>query len=326
MSTKNPTDAQGWLDQYLDRVRRSKQRTTHVAYSHQLRTLFRWLGEPDDWATVTTTDLEGFLERPRRTPTGRPSEAGLNRDKRILTSLFRHLIEEEVITKNPMRRLILPEGEHSEPRTPLPDDIWLAIWGADTTTTGDRLWLGLGYYCGLRRQEMATITPGDVRARDAQFDPGTLTFFRKGGAKRAGIAYAAIIETLLTRGLARLAPDGDAWIDLLEWSARYRHNRPFLLEGSTGNTDADCRRLYDRFRTLQRRVGVDEGELLTLHSLRHSAATNLVDCGVPTDIVRRQLSHSSDEVTARYVTTAKELGRWLDRERRTTSHLKAVDD
>ena len=303
-----PDDPQGQLDAFLQRTADRKSPATHRAYSSLLNRLLGYV-EVDDWADVTADDLEAFLNRPRKTATGKPAESSLNRDGSIIRLFFDFLLRRQVISYDPSDDMDPARGTQPEPREPVPDDTWLTVWQSKHTDMDDRVWLGLGYFCGLRRAEMAKLEPAGVTTR-VNDDPntGVLDFLRKGGKKRAGISYHAII-TVLDHKLPHIAVGGQEWLGLLEWSARFRRDEQYLLADSTGD-EAACRRIYDRFRYLQKLAGIQPADLVSPHNLRHSAATNLARCGVPKDIIKRQLSHQSEAMTERYITIASDLERW----------------
>jgi integrase len=317
-----PSDPRGQADVWLARVERRNSATTHRIYAWTIHKLADHLGGAA-WCDVTTEDLEEFLDRPRDTVSGKPSKATVSRDMAILRSFFTWLDQQRLLSPsepNPIVDVEPARGLSKPRRDPLPDEVWLAIWESEFVSSDDRLWLGLGYFCGLRRAELASISPQSVFARNGDAGSGSLRMFtRKGGKDGNGIAYAAIIRTLSRpepHGLPHLVRGGEAWMDLLEASATFRADMPFLVASSEGNPahdpEADGRRLYDRFRYIQERVGVPASELVGIHTLRHSAATNLARCGVPKDMIRRQLSHSSEEMTDHYINGAMLMDRWLD--------------
>lgn len=318
-------DATVLLNDYLTRVASNLSPNTHINYTWMLSTLHEFVGLPTDWDDVEGDQVEAFLARPRRTATGRPARRVVQKELSIIRTFFAYLMDRGALTFNPMVTVEKPRGVQPEPRGPMPDDHWIATWTSNDTTLEDKLWLGLGYFCGLRRQEMATIAPGGVRTRAQHPDPGSLTFFRKGGTKRAGISYASIIAILRDSeiGLPHLAKGGEEWMDLLEVTARFREDQVFLLAASEGGTTADGQRIYDRFRKLQLRAGISSEELSSPHNLRHSAATNLALCGVENVSIQRQLSHSSANMTEHYITTAgQDLTRWFEREKRLRARVE----
>ena len=60
-----------------------------------------------------------------------------------------------------------------------------------------------------------------------------------------------------------------------------------------------ARYLSVRFKHFARLSGL--GEQISFHSLRHTACTSLVEKGVPIEVVRQFMGHSSVLVTQKYV-------------------------
>ena len=318
---KKNADAARQLTDYLAYAKRRYTAPTYKAYSSVLRELLDFTGGIP-WGEVPSSRLEAFIDRPRRTKTGKASHATVQRDAAVVRTYYRWLDDERLIDrneKNPAARLVPEKGLPTAKREPVPDDLWKAIWGAEFVTGDDRLWLGLGYFCGLRVAEMASLQPLNVRPRSQRVDPGTLKFFRKGSKSDEGIAYAVIIDLLTDPdiGLPELAENGEAWMDLLENTATFRSKEMFLLPSSVGDVFADTHAIWRRLRAIQRKLDVSEDQLISPHNLRHSAATNLAMCQVPADVIQRQLSHSSPAITAHYTgKAAQRMTRWLDQQRR----------
>jgi integrase len=301
---------------WLDYVEQSCQPTTLHAY----RTLVRQLAVHVDhkpWREVSRADIDAFLARPRKNASGVPSERTAVRDRSIVKSFFLWLAGERLLPRDelPIYNLTKTKGRITPKREPVPDDIWLAVWDSGYPTMDDRLWLGLGYFCGLRRREMAQLPPFAVSPRSERRGSGSLRALRKGGGTQSGISYAQICKALTRpQGVPDLATKTDEWMDLLESTAKFRHDMPYLLADSGHDVERSMHTLWRRGRQLQDRVGIPREQQFSPHNLRHSAATNLALSGVPAHIIQKQLNHSSIEMTMHYINSAMLLERWLDRD------------
>jgi len=88
------------------------------------------------------------------------------------------------------------------------------------------------------------------------------------------------------------------------WWAEHRHPQ-WLFPGQVSTADAPAGHLMDRSTTQRafKRAAEDAGirKRVSIHSLRHSYATHLVEAGLNLRGVQDQLGHASPTTTARYV-------------------------
>ena len=146
----------------------------------------------------------------------------------------------------------------------------------------DRAMLSLYYGCGLRRSEGVGLDVGDVLTRRK------LLYVRKGKnyVERYVPINAAIIQDLQTYlHEARPILLGKQYTPALLVSERGRR-----VQGLT---------LSLRLRELRQRAGM-EYQPITLHTLRHSIATHLLQSGMSLQDIARFLGHRSLEATQIY--------------------------
>ena len=309
------SNADQLVDLYLAHVKATCAPTTLHAYHSVIVSLARWC-DHKPWQRVTRDEVQAYLNRPRRTATGKPTQKTHTRDESIIRSFFTYLAGEQLLPRDelPIYNLVAPELRATERREPAQEWVWKTVWESNLSLD-DRLWLGLGYFCGLRRREMATLAPFSVFARDStRRGSGSLVSIRKGGGKQHGISYSAICKAL-TRpdGVPDLATRTDEWMDLVETTARFRHDMPFLLAEADHDVDKGMHTIWRHGRQLQDRLDIPREDQFSPHNLRHSAATNLALAGVPPLIIMKQLNHSSLEMTMHYINSAMLLDRWLDK-------------
>jgi integrase len=176
-----------------------------------------------------------------------------------------------------------PKVRNRNPR-PVPMELWLAVWTHELPDDA-RVALGLGYFCGLRREELVRLTRGQV------WGGALVNFTRKhGGEDRMDVddlldhwqrTLPQSEPHRLVAPLSRLSRrEGDGL--LLPWAS----TRPEALNKRM------CRWLCQ--------CDVPSGAF-TPHQLRHSFATNLVATGVPLALVASLCNHGSMDITMRYV-------------------------
>jgi integrase/recombinase XerD len=153
----------------------------------------------------------------------------------------------------------------------------------------ERALLHLFYSCGLRRSEGEALNIADVRYKEQ------LLYVRAGkGAKRRVVPMTAAVATDLET----------YWLqERCGYSAkRVKDEEAFMLNRIGGRMSGAG--YNGLFKTLTRRAGI-EGEI-TLHHLRHSIATHLLQSGMLLEQVRDFLGHYFLETTQLYARPAAE--------------------
>ena len=143
----------------------------------------------------------------------------------------------------------------------------------------DRVILALYYGCGLRYREGA-----HVEQRDVNFNTGLL-HIRKGKNYRE--RYVP-----MSPGVMRELRN---WIE--HYQAMFSGQTNLILSGRNGK-QVSSSALNDRLKKLIKKVGIDKR--ITLHSLRHSIATHLMEEGMKLEDIGRFLGHVTLETTQKY--------------------------
>lgn len=136
------------------------------------------------------------------------------------------------------------------------------------------------YSCGLRVGEVLRLGPGDIDRAG-----GTLHVREGKGAKDRKVILPPATLRILER----------YWLT---------HRNDKLLFPNRPTPGADSPMSPETARRVLRRslraAGITKAHV-TIHTLRHSYATHLLDAGVPLTVLQRQLGHKSIETTLRYV-------------------------
>jgi site-specific recombinase XerD len=155
-----------------------------------------------------------------------------------------------------------------------PQEVAALLQAADPRR--DRVLLQLAYGCGLRLQELLHVQVGDLD-----------------GARR-------VLHVRQGKGQKdRLVPLSGLLLD--ELRAYWRRCRPasWLFPGARPGqplTDSAAQRLFGRVKS---RAGLSKR--CSMHTLRHSFATHLLEAGVDVLTLKALLGHRSLETTARYL-------------------------
>lgn len=299
-----------WADKFLTFVGKKKSPATYVAYGTTMRKFAPWC---EDWDGVLGTPcVDEFCERPRppRAPDG-ASASAYNRDLAAIRLFFWWLNSyEEMGVHNPCGPLKAKKIDLGIPKT-IPLHIWLRVWLSDLTDD-ERLWLGLGYYAGLRRSELDTVLVSHFNVETRQI----VDFTRKGDVKKV-VEYGALADVVIKK-LPEVAQHVPKWLGLVERYATTREpNLPINPRASQGFNEAgelmfDINHSWvnDDLRKILARAGVDRSAFSS-HDLRRSFASNMTGL-IPDILIQRSLGHSSPVTTQRYQRTDGAVQRFAD--------------
>ncbi len=185
----------------------------------------------------------------------------------------------------------LPEGRTSKKEILTRDEISSLYQVTDETILGmrDKAMLSVYYGCGLRRNEGVNLNVKDILLERNKL------IVRKGkGYKERIVPITRTIKSDLE--------------DYLNYA------RPFLIERNPTEESFFISRsairlsgnmLYERLKQLKEKAGIIKN--LSLHTLRHSIATHLLQDGMKIEYVSQFLGHSSLESTQIYTHIANEI-------------------
>ncbi|HEX6398845.1 MAG TPA: site-specific tyrosine recombinase XerD [Actinomycetota bacterium] len=270
-------------------VERGLSEHTLAAYRRDLRRYAAFLAKrgvatPQEVEESTVRSFVASLSASTHGPDDSPYRAtSVARTLSAVRSFHRFLLREGVADRDPAAAVAQPRLPRSLPR-PLPaEDVRRLLEAPDATTpagTRDRAILELLYGSGLRISELTGLDVDDV-------DPeaGSVRVLGKGGKERevpVGSFARDALGAYLTRGRPALAG---------------ANSRGALFLNARGGrlSRQSCARLlaaYVRLARIDRRV--------TLHTLRHSFATHLLEGGADVRVVQELLGHASVATTQIY--------------------------
>lgn len=279
---------------WLSWCQKSRGRTVETlrAYSTTMEAMVGWFGDRHP-QSISRVELDGFVHRERPRVGKQASPATLRREIATVRSFYQWCVEDGVVAPpGPAAGLHGPPAKNVNPR-PIDDDVWQVWWG-HSLPDDLRVALGLGFYVGLRRAEIMSVTA-------AQVDDDSIHGFRRKGGGEHTVPWREMWGVIGER-LPHLV-DGDNLFPEAIRACRDR-NKPRLLAWWVQEPQEVNRRIL--------RWGKRHGlPLFTPHQLRHSAATNLLRAGVPLHLVASLLNHSDPSITMRYVRAGGgELAEW----------------
>ncbi len=280
-----PEVCQGFLA-YLE-IERGYSLATVRAYAADLDQFQEFLSRRSrslkDFETITREDATAYLAELHRL---RQKKSSMARKLSTLRSLFRYLLKNQLLHKNPLTGLRNPRQEQRQPRALNVDQAVAVMEGQVPPGAMGLRDLALAevlYGSGLRVSEALSLSVDDVRT-----DRGFVRVRGKGNKERlAPLSEAAkerLVEYLrLRQELAPTPEQGPA--------------QEALFVGARGGrlTRREAQRIVARLA-----AGAGIGQDVHPHTLRHSFATHLLQAGADLRSVQEMLGHSRLSTTERY--------------------------
>ena len=274
-----------------DLVRRGRGARTRSAYASDLRAFAAWAqrGGADAPAQLDTRALRRYVAQLTREGLAPSTSA---RKLAALRALFESEREHGRIPHNPAALVSAPRQPRNLPRT-------LSVREAGALLDGipaggplelrDRAIFELAYSCGLRAQELVTLT-----LHDLDFDAEQVRVEGKGAKTRVvpvGEPAQAAVRAYLERARPALAAAAYSPAP----AATGAPAELFLSRSGRRLSTSDLRR---RLRRWSARSGAGQGA--SPHALRHSFATHLLDGGADLRSIQEMLGHASVSSTQIY--------------------------
>ena len=296
MTKPRPEDP--WVRDFLGHLRDERQLSEHTvtAYRRDLRDLQEYLSArfPEEgwrWPGVDRKVLRGFLGAGARRGLSRRT---LARKLSGVRGFFQFLFLEGRVSSNPARTLRAPRAEKRLPghlSNREMDAVFdgLSLRAAENSLAGTRdlLALELLYGSGLRLAELHGLDLDDLNLKAGQLRA------RGKGKKERLVPLTSSARTALERYLPRRAE--------VRISAAGEGRALLLSRNGARLSRRSIQRLVRR--------ALDQAAIahdLSVHSLRHSFATHLLDAGADLLAVKELLGHVSLSTTRIYTHTSKE--------------------
>jgi site-specific recombinase XerD len=240
--------------------------STVKTYTEAMALFFRFM-ENKEPASVTNDDLELFNRDfiIRRKYSASYQSQVINALKLYFGTLVQKKLDPEII-KRPKKPMLLPNVLSKE------EVKWILEAHQNIK---HRAMLSLIYACGLRRSELLALKILDVDARR-----GLLIIRQSKGRKD------------------RVVPLSEKVVDLLRQYYRAYKPEVFLFEGQEKGEKYSDRSLESVLKQALRKIKLNKP--VTLHWLRHSYATHLLENGTDLRYIQELLGHKSSKTTEIY--------------------------
>jgi site-specific recombinase XerD len=253
---------------------RSVPINTVKSYAHDLRLFVQSM--PADLPQVSAEAIAEFLAA-----FDHLSVATRRRRYSTLCAFYHWLIRHGVVEMNPMERLDPIEQVEREPRPLHPETVTKILQAIPTSNLRDRALFTLLYETGIRVGEALGLLASEV---DLTQDDEKIRVFGKGQRERTVMLTAAPESIRLLR--RHLKQSRITSGSVFRGDPRYGGS-PLPLEYSV---------VHYAWQKYCKAAGVEA----TIHQLRHSRASQLLQAGVPVTTVRKQLGHRNIQSTLLY--------------------------
>lgn len=220
----------------------------------------------------------------------------------VMREMFRRARQSRLILYDPSETLELPAINQKQRRSITDDERTAILKVAETHKNG--LWILTLLYTGIRPGESAALTWQDI---DFSKNEIHIRAARESGAK--------IIKRPKTDSGVRDIPIHAKLLPYLLSASVGKHEKDFVFPGYAGKL-ADDRTIRRWWLSFRRAIDIELGAEvyrnkivksalspgLTLYCLRHTFATDLQRAGVPINIAKELMGHSSISVTANIYT------------------------
>ncbi len=238
--------------------------------------------------------------RENRVKGGRLSPKSVCRLLQVVRDFLEMLVRDGCIGSNPCSGLQFVCHSYTPERKVLSREEIGRLWEV-TESHGERALLSLGYGCGLRSKEVERCNTQDVHLRDRLL----IVPQGKGNKRRVIPLNETVTESLSAYYETERV--------LLSGRQGYRQGeQAFLLNLRGGRMKSES--FNRRLGVLVDRTGnpaLKAGQI-TMHTLRHSIATHLLQEGMPIEQVKMFLGHSQLETTQLYThITSEQIDRLI---------------
>jgi integrase/recombinase XerD len=286
-----------------------QKRLGYVPSSYQAR--FNYLNEFLSWleckgntdvTSVTAPEINQYYQyisdRPSKKDGGALSPKTTHSHMRILRDFFEMLLQEQKIKINPTSILKFPyPKETTNERNVVTQEEIKQLYEA-TETAQEKAILSLAYGCGLRASELQNCNIEDIKLREK------ILIVPKGkGNKRRVIPMSNGVVKDLSNYYYN---EREALTQGRDYKRNSSNQNAFMLHSRGGRMMDDTYNKHLKALIERAENETIKEKQITIHCLRHSIATHLLEQGIAVEQVRIFLGHSQLETTQIYTHISKE--------------------
>lgn len=279
-----------------------QKRLGYVPNSYQAK--FNYLNEFLHWLeckgntailNVTTAEIKDYYNyvsiRPSKKDGGALSPKTTHSHMRIVRDFFEMLLQENKIIINPTATLKFYYPQSSEERNTITQEEVQQLYEV-CNTAQEKAILSLAYGCGLRAAELQSCNMEDIKLNQK------ILIVPKGkGNKRRVIPLSNGVVKDLSNYYYN---EREALTTGRDFKLNNNNQNAFMLHSRGGRMMDDTYNKHLKILIERTQNETLKEKKITIHCLRHSIATHLLEQGIPVEQVRLFLGHSQLETTQIY--------------------------
>ena len=270
---------------------------SYKAKSNYLNEFLHWLEcqGNTDVLSVATSEIKDYYNyigtRPSKKDGGALSPKTTHSHMRVIRDFFEMLLQNQQIKINPTAILKFYYPGSSEERNTLTQQEVQQLYEV-CNTAQERAILSLAYGCGLRAAELQSCDVEDIRLREK------ILIVPKGkGNKRRVIP----LSNGVVKDLANYYyNEREALTTGRDFKRNPSNQNAFMLHSRGGRMMDDTYNKHLKILIARTENEALKEKQISIHNLRHSIATHLLEQGIPVEQVRIFLGHSQLETTQIY--------------------------
>lgn len=280
-------DIRDYINSFLSylRIEKTASRVTIYDYNKEILRLSDYLMSEDinDINLISTRILRQYFYHAKETRD--LASSSVSKIIAVIKSFFNYLEEDEIIIRNPSRKIRVPKKVNKIPSVMSKYEVDLIIHSVDfmplryrKNANRDRLILSLLYYTGIRRNELLNLNWSDLNLSKS-------TMIIRSGKRNKDrlIPLHKNVSFLLDKYLEERLP----------------LNNNALIIGEMGKRMCKCS--FVNLLNMYLEITGLKKKGYSAHSFRHSFATHLIELGVDIFKVQTLLGHSNLETTRIYI-------------------------
>ena len=249
--------------------------------------------EDKELQKITSSDILDHYEyltvRPNKRRIGGLSSQMISHNIYAIRLFLNYQEQTGIITDNPISGLSFPKPEHKQREVLTVHEIKELYEVSESYR--EKAIIGIFYGCGLRRSEGVELNVKDISFR------GSLLYIRdgKGSKRRVVPVNEKVLNDFKNYLYIERFANSNACAE------RSRSENAFICNSVGTRTSGDS---YNRLlKSLLQKAKIDKE--ISLHNLRHSIATHLLENGLSVEYIRDFLGHKSLEATQIYTRISK---------------------
>ena len=262
------------IQEYLEYLKLDKSSCTISSYTYSIGTFFDFM-EIENINDVGSTESSDCRMWQNNLKERGLVNSSINTNTRVLKALYNWMVDNGYVSKNPFLKI-------KELKTPKREIDYLSEQEEVSMINAckkiqDKLMIAMMITLGLRRDEVINIRVSDIS------EQRHITIFGKGQKERTLILQQDVYE-------------------LLKKHLETRTNKSEYVFISNHGSKFVGTSVYRKIKSIAKKAGITPDRIDNIHPhlLRHTFATNLIECGTDIVVVQSALGHSSLNTTMIY--------------------------